>query len=177
MQNLATTEPFNKEKDFTSVYNHLKTSVLYANQLNKLGESLTLELMGRKKYLDAFQTQDSAWWNAEIKNLNDNIKNAPDEYSKDSYKRVKSFLGIICYSYCNQAVKAKNAETLAKVLNIYYQLEPQNPDMFYFSAFPFYWKGDSAKTVFLLKKAIKLGFSDTNQMNEDFPKSILSGVY
>jgi hypothetical protein len=53
-------------------------------------------------------------------------------------------------------------------------LEPENPDMFYFSSFPSYWKGNNETTITMLNKALKAGFSDMGQLKSDFPESITS---
>jgi len=53
-------------------------------------------------------------------------------------------------------------------------LEPENPDMFYFSSFPYFWKGDNEATLSMVKKALDAGFTDRSQLKKDFPESITS---
>jgi len=53
-------------------------------------------------------------------------------------------------------------------------LEPENPDMIYFSSFPYFWKGNNEVTLSMIKKAMKAGFFDMEQLNKDFPESITS---
>lgn len=171
-QNLATTEPFNKQKDFATIYNNLKSDVSFVSQLNQLGESLNFELQKRQDYLNDFQVKDTSWWATEIKQLDEDIKSEKNELKKDGYQRQRAFLGIVCYSYCKQAVAAKNAEALSKILFIYRTLEPNNSDMYYFSAFPYFWKGDNANTILTLNKAVKAGFTNINQLKNDFQGSI-----
>ena len=93
------------------------------------------------------------------------------------YLRIKGFWGIASYTLCKQAVQAQNAEVLGKLLVIYRTLEPENPDMFYFSSFPYFWKGNNEATLSMLKKALKAGFSDMGQLKKDFPVSITSKLY
>jgi hypothetical protein len=93
------------------------------------------------------------------------------------YRRIKSFWGIVSYSLCKQAVNTQNAEALNKIVSIYRTLEPENPDMFYFSAFPYFWAGNNESTVSMLQKAIKAGFSDKSQLQKDFPSFITGKVY
>jgi len=63
---------------------------------------------------------------------------------------------------------------LNKILTIYRMLEPENPDMIYFSSFPYFWKGNNEVTLSMIKKAMKAGFFDMEQLNKDFPESITS---
>jgi len=112
----------------------------------------------------------------EINTTNEN-KTEQDVYTQDMYRRIKGFWGIACYSLCKQAVSEQNAEALNKIVSIYRLLEPENSDMFYFSAFPLFWKGNSEAALSSLRKALKAGFSDRNQLKKDFPESISSRLY
>lgn len=173
-RNMAFTTPFNTEKDFNSIYNGIKINPNYVNQLNRLGETLNLEMQIRQSYLKSFQEKDIVWWKTEISKLEKSIKTEKDEFTCATYKRVKAFLGIVCYSYSKQAVTAHSAEMLDKIISIYSNLEPENPDMFYYGSFLLFWKNDYAKTVIMLNKSRKAGFTDINQLKKDFPASITS---
>jgi predicted esterase len=176
-RNMASTEPFNSDKRFASIYNELKTNSEYINQMNRLGKSLQYEINVRQPYLDDFQTKDTLWWKNEINTLDEKFKTAQDSYTKDMYRRIKSFLGIASYTFCKQAINQQNVETLNKILFIYRILEPENPDMFYFSSFSYFWKGNNEATLSMLKKALKAGFSDRDQLRKDFPEFISSKLY
>ncbi|HUW06873.1 MAG TPA: hypothetical protein VMW01_11495 [Williamwhitmania sp.] len=175
-RNMATTEPFNSDKSFASTYDELKSNPRYINQMNQLAKYLQFEISVRQPYLNAFQTKDTLWWRHEIKTLAEKIKTEQDSYAKDTYRRIQGFLGIACYSFCKQAIGEQNAEALNKILSIYRMLEPENPDMFYFSAFPYLWKGKNDATVAMLQKALNAGFTDRKQLNKDFPESITSRI-
>ncbi|HUX53585.1 MAG TPA: hypothetical protein VMV56_04170 [Williamwhitmania sp.] len=170
--NMATTEPFNDDKTFTTSYNELKSNQGYTSQLTRLEKYLQFEISVRQPYLNAFQSKDTLWWKNEIKTLAEKINTEQDSYAKDTYRRIQGFLGIACYSFCKQAIGEQNAEALNKILSIYRMLEPENPDMFYFSAFPYLWKGENEATLAMLQKAINAGYTDRNQLNKDFPESI-----
>jgi hypothetical protein len=117
-------------------------------------------------------TKDGVWWKNEIKITNEKIKTEQDSYTKDMYQRIKGFWGIVCYSFGNQAINEKNAEMLNKIVSIYGMVEPENPYVLYFSAFPYFWKGNEEATILMLKNAREAGFSDLNQLKKDFPESI-----
>ena len=173
-RNMAFTEPFNGDAGFASTYQALKANPNYISQLNRLGKCLQYETSVRQSYVDAFQIKDTLWWKKEIGTTNEKIKTEQDSYTKDMYRRIKGFWGIASYSLCKQAINSQNTESLTKILSIYRMLEPENPDMLYFSAFPAFWKGNNETTLSALKKALKVGFSDRNQLKKDFPESITS---
>lgn len=173
-RNMTTTVPFNSDKTFASTYNELKVNPDYINQMNRLKANLNYEISVRQPYLDAFQTKDMLWWRNEIRKTEEKIKTEKDSYSKDMYMRIKGFWGIACYSLCKQAINGHHPETLNQILSIYHMLEPENPDMLYFSAFPYFWKRNDEATLSMLNKAIKAGFSDMGQLKKDFPESITS---
>ena len=171
-RNMSSTAPFNNDKTFSSTYIVLKANPEYNSQLNRLKNSLNLEISKRQLYLDAFMTKDGVWWKNEIKIINEKIKTEQDSYTKDMYQRIKGFWGIVCYSFGNQAINEKNAEMLNKIVSIYGMVEPENPYVLYFSAFPYFWKGNEEATILMLKNAREAGFSDLNQLKKDFPESI-----
>ncbi len=173
-RNLSTTAPFNSDKTFTSKYNDLVARPEYASQLNRLKDCLNFEIKARQPYIDAFSTKDSLWWKNEIRVLNEKTESEPDSFKKDMFLRIKGFLGIVCYSLGNQAVKEKNAEMLKNIVAVYRMLEPENPYVVYLSAFPEFWNGNSEATISILNKARQAGFSDMAQIKNDFPESITS---
>jgi hypothetical protein len=173
-RNMSSTIPFNSEPYFASTYKELKANRNYISQMNRLEKCLQVEISMRQPYLEAFQTKDTLWWKNEIKTMEAKIKNEQDVYTTDMYRRIKGFWGIASYSLCKQAISRQNAEALTKILSVYRMLEPENPDMHYFSAFPYFWSGNNETTISMLKKALKAGFSDRSQLNKDFPESITS---
>ena len=171
-RNMSTTSPFNSDKSFASSYNALKANSEYIGQLNRLKNCLQIEISKRQPYINAFTTKDNLWWKNEIKSIDKKIVTEQDSFTVDMYRRIKGFLGIACYTFGNQAIKGKNAEMLNKIVPIYQMLEPENPYVFYYSAFPYFWEGNKKGTLAMLRKALDLGFTDMSQLRKDFPESI-----
>jgi dienelactone hydrolase len=177
-RNMSSVEVFDGEgKTFTSIYNSLKSSREYTLSLERLANSLNKEISLREPYIEAFTKKDSLWWKNEIKANEANIKFAPDEYMQDMYRRIKGFWGIVCYSLGNQAVQQRNVDALNRIVAIYRMLEPDNSYVYYFAAFPYYWQGNNEAAVASLKKGLKLGFTDLNQLKRDFPETVWSKVF
>ena len=175
-RNMSSTAPFNNDKTFASLYNDLKANSEYISQLSRLKTCLTFEINARQPFMNDLMTKDTLWWKNEIKSMNEKITTEQDSYKNDMYRRIKAFWGIACYSLSNRAVKEQNSKTLNKIIPIYGMLEPENPDMLYFSAFPYFWEGNKRATLSLLKKAYDAGFSDMSRLKKDFPESITSNI-
>jgi len=173
-RNMSTTAPFNSDKTFADTYQNLKRNPQYIHQLSKLKKTLNFEMKARQPYLNAFTTKDSLWWKNEIETINTKIKTEQDSFQVDMYRRIKAFWGIACYSLGNQAINSHNAEMLNKIIPVYRMLEPENPYVYYFSAFPYFWKGNNDATIALLNKAREEGFTEMSRLKNDFPKSISS---
>ena len=170
-RNMAITQPFSNGV-FTSAYQNLKNSPGYISQLNLLEKCLTFEISARQTYIDAFRTKDTFWWKNEITTTDLKIKTEQDSFTKDMYRRIKGFWGIACFTFSKQAVMERNADALNKILFVYCKVQPENPDMLYFSSFPSYWAGKNDLTISLLKRALQAGFTDMNQLKKDFPETI-----
>ena len=173
-RNMSTTTPFNTDKNFATSFNNMKTNKEYISQLSRLKNYLNIEINARQPYIDAFTAKDSIWWENEIITIDEKIKSEKDAYKVDMYRRIKGFWGIACYSFGNQAVQEKDVEIMKKIVPIYRMLEPENPYVYYLSAFPFYWNGNNDATISMLKKAWEEGFSEMNLLKKDFPESITS---
>ena len=175
-RNLATTKPFSEENAFSVTYNELKSDQKYVSQLNQLKNNFNIEIKARQPYIDAFTTKDSLWWKNEIESINRKMATEKNQYTIDMYHRINGFWGIACYSLGNQAIKAKDLKTLENINFVYRTLEPENPYVYYFSAFPYFWEGENDATIAMLKKAIDHGFTEIDQLKQDFPEIILSRV-
>jgi len=105
----------------------------YLKQISLLGENLKLEEKSRQPYYKALQEKDTVWWKHETVDLENKINTTNNVWKKSMYYRIKGFLGIACYSICNQAVQNKQIKELRHIIPIYSMLEPDNPDVSYFS--------------------------------------------
>lgn len=175
-RNMALKKPFSNDEIFMKSWAEIKSNPDYNAQLSKIEQGLSFEMSARQPYLEAFTNKDSLWWKNEITSLEKKINSEQDPYTVAMYKRIKGFWGIACYSIGNRTIKLRDVNSLKKIMTVYRMLEPENPYVLYFSAFPAYWKGETGKTEKILKSAINAGFSDWGRLNEDFPRSVTSAL-
>jgi hypothetical protein len=145
---------------FQPMLNSLEFSPELNEELNRLRESIRFELSVREAYMNALLTENLPWWKNEINSLNSNIKKDRDHFRNLAYKRIKAFLGIMCYTVTGKTIRSGDMKNAEKLLAVYRFLEPTNPDMFYFHALYFKKKGNLNTAGEFLQKAIDAGFSD-----------------
>ncbi len=145
---------------FQSLLNSIEYSEGLNKELNQLKESIRFELSVRDAYMNAFLAEDLAWWKNEISSLDQNIKQDKDHYRNLAYKRIKAFLGIMCYTITNKTLQSDDLKSAEKLLSVYQLIEPNNPDMFYFYALYYSETGQIYEAKSYLKKAIHAGFSN-----------------
>ena len=133
VRNLMSSVVFEREGSFMAFLDQQMESINYQRQNDELRNSIQFETGMRKNYYDAIAQKDSAWWKAEIELLNSKIKTEKNEYTRLTYKRIKGFLGIVCYELSNRFAGEKDAQKLEQVLTVYRMVEPRNPDMLQFS--------------------------------------------
>jgi hypothetical protein len=123
---------FERETSFLSGTDELTQGENYQRQVDELQKNIQFEAKVRSSYYNALTQKDSTWWNPEIEMLNSKIKTEKNEFSQQTYERIKGFLGIVCYSLCNRCVQEKDIPNLEKILWVYRMVEPKNPDMLQF---------------------------------------------
>ena len=74
------------------------------------------------------------------------------------YRRIKGFLGVACYSMCSHAASLKEAHTLERIVPVYRNLEPDNPDQLYYSAVLAHLKKNPSMEKYYLQKAREKGY-------------------
>ncbi len=168
-ENLLVIPNLPEKKFFEEMLESVNKDTKLQSELIRLRKSLEFEYKVREAYYSAFNSQDSTWWKNEIEALNYKISNADDVYMKYAYRRIKAFLGIVCYSVTNNALRTDNLVTVAKTLEIYKLVEPNNPDMYYFSSLYALKCGNKKVIRNYLQLAVKNGFEDLELIRKEFP--------
>jgi hypothetical protein len=164
-------------KIFTRQYEVLKSKKSYTIEMQDLNKSLQFEMKVRQAYYNALLTKDILWWDNEVKELNIQLNNSNGKYTLFAFKRIKAFLGILCYSECRKALQSNDMKTASKVLGLYKLIEPTNPDMFFYSAMYSLKSKKNEVAINQLRESLNKGFSDTILMRQNFPAAILERVF
>ena len=172
-RNMSLVSAFEKKGDFKSTYLKLLNEPVFAAQKEALSKSIQFELKVRDAYYNALQQKDTLWWGKEINSLQLKINSEKNLFARMAYKRIKGFLGIVCYSLGNRYASTKDLINLEKILSVYRMLEPGNSDMFFFSALDAQWRGNATLAVNNLVKAKEAGYSDLEKVRQNFSPTMV----
>jgi predicted esterase len=145
-------------------------------ELLKLQESLQMEYKMRNSYIPAFTAQSSTWWAQELNTIELKSKETEDKYMRFAWQRLHAFIGIACYTLVNQALQKGDKINAAKILDIYKMAEPDNADMYYYSALLDYQNKEVMLAKEALKNAIEAGFTNMSLIQQNFPEEFWKGL-
>ncbi|MBN1949597.1 MAG: hypothetical protein JW801_00235 [Bacteroidales bacterium] len=173
-QKMAMNTSFSREADFGSRPEFEKS---YSDELILLAQSIKLELALREEYSRDLQQMNASWWQNEISTLDARIHSDNDRYRRFAYLRIKGYLGILCYSLTNASLQQNMLPEAERLLAVYRMVEPQNPDMLYFSALLAFREGREDESKIFLIEALEAGFDDMARFRKEFPESyVLSAL-
>jgi predicted esterase len=144
----------------------------YKDKFDKMKSALSLESRLQQGYISALNIRDTLWWRNEIRKLNQQITEEDDPYLLSAFKRVKSFLSMAAYSFCNVSLKDNDLSRARKLIDIYQIVDPGNPDGYYFSALYYSMSGQSRMASELFRKAVDSGFKDFQKALNELPEEI-----
>ncbi len=151
----------------------LKKHPDYSRTIRKKEKAAVLEKRLQQGYVAAFDTQDTLWWRKEIDGLNQQIASGTDEYMSPVYKRLKSFLSMVAFSYCNNALRENNLQKAARYIVVYQMADPGNADVYYFRALLCSKQGNDRMAEKYYRQAVEMGFSDFNRARQEMPPSVI----
>jgi len=146
------------------------------DEISQLRKSLQFEYKVREAYYNALTSKETDWWNREMNELNSRIEASKDMNMNFALKRIKAFLGIICYSVTNNALRSNDLNNAGKTLEIYKMVEPRNPDMFFFFALYSLRTGNEELVSGYIRDALENGFTDTMQIKKEFPVTFWKNI-
>ncbi len=160
LKGLTSTDKLEKEvKDLEQTPQFQQTVKLVVNFFN-------LESMLKPQYYKALFKRDTAWWAHEINSYRRKLQEDTSTYRRYFYKRMLSYLSIMCFSVASNELKQGNLEGADKVLTIYQMIDPQNPDVYLFRSCYWFSKGDRQKGMQYFQRSRKLGFSEMERLDQ-----------
>jgi hypothetical protein len=159
-------------KSMSKKIESLKRTKSYRDQLARKQSAQDLETRLQQGYIQALDQKDTVWWGREIRNLNRELNQENDPYLISAFRRIRNFISMASYSYCNEALNANDLKKAARLIGIYRTIDPANPDADYFSALYYSRSGqpELAKEYFM--KAVASGFSDFKKASDELTGEI-----
>lgn len=113
---------------------------------------------------NALLEKDSSWWKANAASYFETKSSGAEKYMR---ARVRGYMSLMCYTYCNQSFHMNNLHAAEKMTNLYSIIDPENSEWAYLRA-TFYAKvGLNNYVMPMLQKAVELGFSERSRLEND----------
>ena len=136
------------------------------------------EITRNQNYYKCLFTESPNWWINEIAEIDARSAGSKDPLLAHSYARTRAYLGVLLYSVTSSFVYNQRDEKLTeKLMAIYENLEPENPDVYYFKSLNALRHSDTASCLNYLEKSKKLGFSDFSLLKKDYPEKVYGKVF
>lgn len=145
----------------------IKNSKTFKKKLVEEARIKDYEKQAQQSYLQSLQRADVEYWKKEIDRLKDRSSNNTDIMQKQLNNRLLGYVGILCYSYCNQVVKQNNFAAAKNLLEIYRYAEPDNAEACFLSAQAYACNNLRDEAKEFLKCALKNKMDNTNRIAED----------
>lgn len=118
----------------------------------------------QQELANALLEKDSAWWQTNAASFFETKADGPEKFMRE---RLRGYMSLMCYSYCNQAFHINNLHAAEKMTNLYSIIDPENSEWAYMRAM-FYAKiGLMNYVIPSLNKAVELGFSERSRLQND----------
>jgi hypothetical protein len=153
--------------NFYDAYKQLKTIKEIDLALQKEEQAMQDEDKLRASYAQYFQSKDYAWWQKEIISINTKSKSAKSKEEQQMYKRLSSYLSLICYSQTNGMLQQNNIPAAEYFDKLYLLVDPTNSEAHYFSALINARKNKKKETFDALNAAVKNGFNEKSRIEAD----------
>lgn len=145
----------------------LEKSTTVQNELKLVQIEVQKEQTLQNYYLDAMNKNDVAWWEKEVKKINNLISENKNNHQGYMLQRVLSYLSMAGYSYSNSTLQSGQLDQSQHFISIYHIIDPENTDPLYFQAVLSAMKNDTLNVFKSLDKAIELGFNDITKLQSD----------
>jgi hypothetical protein len=144
-------------------------------QIEKQGnEALEMEIRLQQGYTLALRERDTLWWRNEILGLNERIKRGENTAMQPVYCRIKSFIGIAVYSYCNSSLRLNDLRMAERYISVYREVDPGNPDVYYFNALFLVKSGKPKDAAESFRRAVSMGFTDFKKARQELPEKVFA---
>lgn len=145
----------------------IKNTKTYKDKLAEETRIKEYEKQLQQTYQQSLQNADVGYWKKEIDQLKNSSSNNADKKQKQLNNRLLGYVGILCYSYCNQVVKQNNFVVAKNLLEIYRYTEPDNAEACFLSAQVYAGNNLRDESKEFLKCALKNKMDNTNRIAED----------
>ncbi len=170
LENLLLESGIRAEKNLSGVgalekrHKNLAVSSCVKNE-EKNWDKLDAEEAELQKVLaESVLAHDTLWWRANEQSYFETKKQGPEKFMR---QRLRGYVSLLCYTYCNQAFSMNNIHAAEKLVKVYSIVDPQNSEWAYLQAALFMRLNLSESAILSMDHAVTLGFSDRSRVERD----------
>lgn len=158
------------EKNLSSVgllesrYDKLKNSSCVRSDEQKWKSVEKNETELQKVMAESVLTRDTTWWRQNAESYFTAKSEGPEKYMRD---RLRGYVSLLCYTYCNQAFSMNNLHAAEKLVKVYSIVDPDNAEWAYMQAGLYARLGVREYVVPSLNRAVASGFNDRMRLQND----------
>jgi pimeloyl-ACP methyl ester carboxylesterase len=168
----------NNQEILLSELRKIKNDRDIKNYFNSFKNILRDEIARNHYYYRCLFTEDTNWWIKEIAEIDGKSEYSTNPLIACSYARTRAYLGVLLYSVTSSFVNdQKDKKLTEKLVAIYENLEPENPDVYYLKALNALRRSDTASCLNYLEKSKNLGFCDFSLLKKDYPEKVYRKVF
>jgi len=112
--------------DFKKSLDEVRISAAYKSQQKQLQQLSGKEKKEQQALNDDFFAKDIGWWKRKIKNYEQQITQGKDSSEVRMYKRLKSYLSLLCYMSYNRVLSSNDSVAAKHAMDIYEVVDPEN---------------------------------------------------
>ncbi|MGA3012818.1 MAG: hypothetical protein ABSD71_02160 [Bacteroidales bacterium] len=112
--------------DFKKSLDEVINSAAYKSQQKQLQQLSGKEMKEQQALNDDFFAKDLEWWKRKIKNYEQQITQGKDSSEVRMYKRLKSYLSLLCYMSYNRVLSSNDSVAAKHAMDIYELVDPEN---------------------------------------------------
>ncbi len=152
-------------KKYRSQLHEIEQSNSYKSFLKKFNRTIIKEKQQEQFLVQNMANQSYEWWQGKIKTLTTDTSG--NSLSAVSHKRILNYLSLVAYMQSNNALKENQDNYAGHFIGLYQLIDPENTEGYYMEALLAVRKNNLPDAIAALQKAVKLGFSDFDRMNNE----------
>jgi hypothetical protein len=118
----------------------------------------------QKVLSEAVLSRDTAWWRQNVDAYFETDKTGAEQFMR---QRLRGYVSLICYTYCNQAFSMNNMHAAEKLVKVYSIVDPTNSEWAYLQAKMYVRLNLAAYATTSMEQAVALGFNDRLRVEQE----------
>lgn len=118
----------------------------------------------QKALAESVLSRDTIWWRQNADSYFETTKTGPEKFMR---QRLRGYVSLLCYTYCNQAFSMNNVHAAEKLVKVYSIVDPTNSEWAYLQSGLYMRLNMADFAISSMEVAVSLGFNDRVRVERD----------